>query len=282
MIIMKKDTKTKEELLAEIADLWRRLEVLEGLSQKANNNRIGREHAEEALKKAENGQKKAENSLRESESQVTNLTSQLLLAEENERKRIARELHDGLGQSLGAIAFNVRTTLQKVGDKVKTGFESLEAIMPIIQQSMEEVKRIGMNLRPALLDDLGLLPTIGWLVREYQKTYPHIRVEKQTEIEETQVPEPLKAVIYRILQEAMNNIAKHSKANLVSISLMRKKDDRIELVIEDNGIGFDMESIKKGLGLGSMRERAELSGGSFDNESVKGRGTVIRASWAIE
>ena len=279
---MKKDTKTKEGLLAEIADLRRRLEVLEGLSQKANNNRIGREHAEEELKESEVGRKKAENSLRESELQVTNLTSQLLLAEENERKRIARELHDGLGQSLGAIAFSVRSTLQKVGDKVKTGFESLEAIMPIIQQSMDEVRRIGMNLRPALLDDLGLLPTIEWFVRDYQKAYPGIRVEKQTEIEETQVPEPLKAVIYRILQEAMNNIAKHSQANLVSISLMRKRDDRIELAIEDNGIGFDMESIKKGLGLGSMRERAELSGGSFDIESVRGRGTVIRASWPFE
>jgi signal transduction histidine kinase len=272
---MEKDPKTKKELLAENADLRRRLEVLEGLSQKANNNRIGREHAEEALKKAENA-------LKESESQVTNLTSQLLLAEEKERKRIARELHDGLGQSLSAIAFSVRCTLERVGDKVKTGFESLEAIMPIIQQSMEEVRRIGMNLRPALLDDLGLLPTIGWFVREYQNTYPSIRVEKQTEIEETQVADPLKAVIYRILQEAMNNIAKHSKANLVSISLMRNKDDRIELVIEDNGIGFDMESIKKGLGLGSMRERAELSGGSFDIESVKRKGTVIRASWPIE
>jgi len=271
---MKKDTKTKEELLAEIADLRRRLEVLEGLSQKTNNNRVGRERAEEALKKAENA-------LGESESQVTSLTSQLLLAEEKERKRIARELHDGLGQSLSAIAFNIRSTLERVGDKVKTGFESLEAIMPIIQQSMEEVRRIGMNLRPALLDDLGLLPTIGWFIREYQKTYPSIRVEKQTEIEETQVPDPLKAVIYRILQEAMNNVAKHSKANLVSISLMRKRDDRIELAIEDNGIGFDMKSIKKGLGLGSMRERAELSGGSFDNESVRGKGTVIRASWPI-
>jgi signal transduction histidine kinase len=138
-----------------------------------------------------------------------------------------------------------------------------------------------MNLRPALLDDLGLLPTIGWFVREYQTTYPSIRVEKQTEIEETQLPDPLKAVIYRILQEAMNNIAKHSKANLVSIFLMRKKDDRIELVIEDNGIGFDMESVKRGLGLGSMRERAELSVGSFDIKSVEGRGTVIRASWPI-
>ena len=279
---MKKDTKTKKELLAENADLRRRLEVLERLSQKANHNRIGREHAEEALKKAENGRKTTENALKESESQVTNLTSQLLLAEEKERKRIARELHDGLGQSLSAIAFNVRSTLERVGDKVKTGFESLEAIMPIIQQSMEEVRRIGMNLRPALLDDLGLLPTIGWFIREYQTTYPSIRVEKQTEIEETQVPDPLKAVIYRILQEAMNNIAKHSKANFVSISLTRKKDDRIELVIEDNGIGFDMEGVKKGLGLGSMRERAGFSGGSFDIESVGGKGTVIRASWPIE
>jgi len=102
-----------------------------------------------------------------------------------------------------------------------------------------------------------------------RRLIPGLRVEKQTEIEETQVPDPLKAVIYRILQEAMNNIAKHSKANLVSISLTRKTDDRIELVIENNGIGFDMESIKKGLGLGSMRERAELSVGSFDIESVR-------------
>ena len=219
--------------------------------------------------------------IEESKSQVTSLTSQLLLAEEQERKRIARELHDGLGQSLNAIAVNVRTTLERVGDKVKTGFESLEAIMPIIHQSIEEVHRIGMNLRPSLLDDLGLLPTLGWFVREYQKIYPSIRIEKQTEIEETQVPDPLKAVIYRILQEALNNIAKHSKANLVSISL-RKKDDRIELVIEDNGIGFDMESVKNGFGLGSMRERAEFSVGSFDIESVKGKGTVIRASWRIE
>ena len=279
---MKKDSKTRKELLAEIADLRRRLEVVEGLSQKANNNRIGREHAEEALEKAENGRKKTENALKESESQITNLTSQLLLAEESERKRLAQDLHDGLGQSLSAIAFNVRTTLQKVGDKVKTGFESLEAIMPIIQQSIEEVKRIGMNLRPAILDDLGLLPTIEWFIRQYQTTYPSIRVEKQTEIDENQVPDPLKAVIYRILQEAMNNTAKHSKANLVSISLMGKKDDRIELVIEDNGIGFDMESIRKGLGLGSMRERAEFSVGSFDIESIKGKGTVIRASWQIE
>jgi len=95
------------------------------------------------------------------------------------------------------------------------------------------------------------------------------------------VPDPLKAVIYRILQEAMNNITKYSKANLVSISLMRKRDGRIELVIEDNGIGFDMESVKSGFGLGSMRERAEFSGGAFGVESLLGKGTIIRASWPL-
>ncbi len=277
-----KKGKTKKELIVEIGDLHRRLEVSEEVSKEANSNRLGRERAEEAQKKAESGQKKAEDALKESESQVTNLTSQLLLAEEKERKRIAHELHDGLGQSLSAIAFNVRMTLEKVGDKVKTGFESLEAIMPIIKQSMDEVRRIGMNLRPALLDDLGLLPTIDWLIKEYHKIHSSIHVEKHIEIEETQVPDPLKAVIYRVLQEAMNNIAKHSKADLVNISLMEKKDNRIELVIEDNGIGFDMESIKKGLGLGSMRERAELSGGTLDIESVAGKGTKILASWRIE
>lgn len=284
---MKKNTKTEKELLAEIADLRRRLEETERLFQKANNNRIGRELAEEALKKAENGQikavesqKKAENALKQSESQVKNLTSQLLLAEEKERKRIADELHDSLGQSLTAISTSVRNALQQVGDKVKTGFESLEGIMPIIEQSIVEVRRIGMNLRPAILDDLGLLATIGWFIREYQIAYPSIRVEKQAEIQETQVPDYLKAVIYRILQESMNNIAKHSKASLVRLSL-KEKSDRIELVIEDNGIGFDLESIKKGLGLGSMRERAEFSGGSFDIESVGGKGTIIRASWPL-
>ena len=278
---MKEKSKTKKELLAEIADLRRGFQVSQQLSQEANN-RIGREHTEEALKTAEDGQKKAEDALKESELQVTNLTSQLLLAEENERKRIAGDLHDGVGQSLSAIAFIITDTLEKMGDKVKTELKALEAIMPMIKQTMDDVRRIQMNLRPSTLDDIGLVPTIEWFVREYQMSYPSIRVAKQIEIKETQVPNPLKVVIYRILQEAMNNIAKHSRASVVGISLLRKKDGKVDLVIEDNGIGFDMESIKKGLGLGSMRERAELSGGSFDIESVAGKGTKILASWRIE
>ena len=116
--------------------------------------------------------------------------------------------------------------------------------------------------------------------------YTEIRVELEQTLEEGDIPNSLKIAIYRVTQEGMNNIAKHSKADLVHLSL-RKRDRRIELVLEDNGQGFDLkkvlglESAKRGLGLTSMRERIELSGGSFAIESAEGKGTIIRASWPI-
>jgi len=108
-------------------------------------------------------------------------------------------------------------------------------------------------------------------------------------VEERQVPESLKIVLYRLLQEAMSNIVKHSKADRVRVTLKRKdKDDMLEFAIEDNGRGFDLEEVlsvestKRGIGLGSMRERTRLSGGSFSIEAVKGVGTIVRASWQSE
>jgi signal transduction histidine kinase len=284
---MRKEAKTKQELLSEIADQRTRLEAAEQGSGKAENNRVGREHAEEALTHSEMGRKKAEEALTESETQVKILTNKLLLVEERERKRIANELHDSLGQSLNSIKFKVENILQQTNAKrAETNAESLEIIIPLIQQSIEEVRRIAMDLRPSVLDDLGILATLAWFCREFQKTYPGIHIKKQTDIQEHEVPEFLKAVAYRIAQEALNNILKHSKADLVSLSL-RKTNNAIELTIQDNGQGFDvqevlsMESSMRGLGLSSMRERAELSGGSFVIESARGKGTVIRASWPI-
>jgi len=111
-------------------------------------------------------------------------------------------------------------------------------------------------------------------------------MEEQIEIEEDQVPDPLKIVIYRVLQEALNNIARHSGANLVHISL-KPTGGMIEMIIDDNGEGFEMKFIlshqrsDRGLGIGSMKERTELSGGSFLIESGKGLGTILRASWPL-
>jgi len=228
-----------------------------------------------------------EEEVRESENRLRHLSSQLLVAQENERKRISREVHDSLGQSLSAIKFRVEGMLQEVRkSREKTIAKSLENLIPIVQQSIEEARRIQMDLRPSVLDDLGILATISWFCREFKITYPGINIETQVGIREEEVPDSLKTVIYRIMQEALNNIAKHSGADLVHLSL-RKTDDKIELAIRDNGMGFDIEenlSVERsmrGLGLTSMRERAELSGGSFTIESIKGKGTTIRATWPL-
>ena len=142
-----------------------------------------------------------------------------------------------------------------------------------------------MDLRPSILDDLGILATISWFCREFENVHPDIRVEKEVTVEEDDVPDNLKIIIYRILQEAFNNAAKHSRASRIRVRLS-KANTSIVLTVGDNGTGFDMEEVRlkegmsKGLGLASMRERVELSGGHFTIETGAGKGTTIIASWS--
>ena len=229
--------------------------------------------------------KRAEEALRDSEKELRLLSSQLLTVQEQERGRIARELHDGIGQSLSAIKFRVEDALGQIAKgSPDLSDRSLNSLIPIIQSTVEEVRRITMDLRPATLDDLGILATIGWFCREFQNTYSTVRIDKDINIDESDVPESLKIVIYRVLQEALNNVAKHSGADRVTISLT-KRNGEIELAIEDNGCGFNLEeslaveSSERGFGLGSMKERIEFAGGSFSVESAEQKGTVVSASW---
>jgi len=229
-----------------------------------------------------------EDEIRESENRLRILSSQLLTVQEDERRRISREVHDSLGQSLSAVKFRMESILQEtVQKRQRTMAQSLESVVSIVKQSIEEARRIQMDLRPSVLDDLGILATITWFCREFRTTYPDIRTHIQLDIEEAEIPESLKTAIYRILQEALNNAAKHSKARRVSLSL-GKNEGRIELIIQDNGQGFDLEekpsvesTARRGLGLTSMRERTELSGGVFRIESTKGKGTTLTASWPL-
>jgi PAS domain S-box-containing protein len=229
--------------------------------------------------------RRAEDALRKSGKELRILSNQLLSSEEKERKRIARELHDGIGQALSAIKFSVENSLRELRSSPdQTELKSLEAVIPLTQKTIEEVRRIVKDLRPAILDDLGILATINWFCREYQTVYGNIRIIMDIAIRENDIPSPLKTVIYRILQEALNNVAKHSGAERVHLSL-QKTNTGIELALHDNGSGFDLTQAislipsRRGFGLASMRERAQLSGAKFSIESAIGKGTRMEVKW---
>lgn len=214
------------------------------------------------------------------------LSSRILSAEENERKRIAHELHDGIGQLLGAIKFRIESVLIKLDEKKDSTKDTLNDVVSLIQRTIEEIRRILTALRPSILDDLGIIPTINWLCREFQKTYPDVHIEKLIHVNESEVPEELKTVIFRVLQESFNNIAKHSGADRIQITL-NKTDGNIQLMVEDNGVGFDPSTLltskeTAGIGLQSIRERSRLSGGIFHVTTNPGIGTKISVSWPLE
>lgn len=230
----------------------------------------------------------AEHILQVSESRLRQLSEQVMSAQEKERQRVAGELHDGIGQTLSAIKFSVETGINRIYEQpTEESFRLLERVVPKIQDAIEEVRRISMALRPSLLDDIGILATLTWFCRESSFVYKDISIQLQLDIKEEYIPGHLRVVIFRIVQEAINNTVKHSGAELVRITL-KHTDQIIALNIEDNGVGFDPKRVcangKRplgGLGLTSMRERAEYSGGQYFMDSSKGKGTKISVTWPI-
>jgi signal transduction histidine kinase len=302
VVFLDNAAETREELLAGIKDLRARLaETKETLrtTRKRKNNHV-RKHAEveirwakernherasadELLQFEKMEHRHSEEELGKTREQLRDLSFKLLLAEETERKRIAQEIHDGIMQHWSTVKLRVERILDQPGKEIAT---PLKDILPIIQVGLEETRRIQMNLRPPLLDDLGILATITWFCREFQKAHPAIHVETNIDAQEDDISNPVKTVIYRVLQEALNNISKHSKTTLVNLTL-QKKGGTIEFIIQDHGQGFELNAVlsqknyEKGLGLSGMKERTYLSGGSFWIESTKGIGTTIRASWPL-
>jgi len=222
--------------------------------------------------------------LEESREGLKLLASQLIRAQEDERKRIAREIHDSIGSSLSAVKFCVENAAAQLTENpgVRESFMTLSRAM---EQAIDESRRIMTDLRPSVLDDFGIIATIGWFCRRFESIYTDIPVDKDIRLEESQVPENLKIILFRIIQEAMNNSAKHSRARKISLGLSFE-DGCIALRIRDDGVGFDRAAVaSKGpgakFGLTSMRERAELSGGEFEIESIRESGTTISVRWKI-
>jgi len=232
--------------------------------------------------------KQAEERLAQSENELRYLSAQLLRAQEDERKRLAQELHDGIGQSISAIKFKIETCVKQIQENPNSeAIRQLHTLLPMVQSTVEEVQRIAVDLRPFIIDDLGLVATLRWFLRQFQNTYSDIRLDNRISLEEYEIPESLKIVIFRIVQESLNNVSRHSLAKRVQVAL-RKRNGRIELLIKDNGSGINSHSTAsptrrgRGFGLSSMKERTELSGGMFRLDTGPSLGTCIAASWPLK
>jgi PAS domain S-box-containing protein len=216
----------------------------------------------------------AEEKLKESYDATRKLTEHLQNVREEERLHIAREIHDELGQLLTVLKMDVswlNRKLQPASEPVK---EKITELLSLIDVTVKKVRHISSELRPSLLDDLGLIAAMEWHTEEFQNR-SGIGIEVTLPPAELLLPEPVKIGLFRILQEALTNVARHSGADKVVVTLLQKENSLI-LTIKDNGKGFDAENAKKKtLGLLGMKERTLMIGGEYKITGVQGEGTIV-------
>lgn len=226
--------------------------------------------------------KQMEEALQDSQQYLQTLSARLVDAQEAERKRVARELHDSIGASLSALKFSVEQWFDSQTRAPGTACIPPDHIVGNIQQIIEEVRRISQNLHPSILDDLGLATAVRSFCRQVRQNYPDLDISVDVSLDPNSTPERLQLVVYRVVQECLTNAARHSEANNIRLRLV-EEDGALALDIEDDGCGFDPEAEAgdAGMGLNNIRERAEIFGGRFFLESKVGAGTVVRCRWPV-
>lgn len=216
------------------------------------------------------------------------LSHQIILAQEKERKRVASELHDGIAQNIGVVKYCIEDSVASLARRYPDiDLSIFDGTIDAIKALGEEVRRISSNLSPSMLEDFGIHVALEWLCKEVRAQNRELSIDFAILIDEGEISDLIKVAIYRVAQEALNNVTKHASATHVRAAL-ESADGGVELVISDNGVGFDCKvkqhgyDGKAGLGLRSMRERVEATGGDFRLVSKPGKGVEIRATWAAE
>ncbi|MDX6531331.1 MAG: hypothetical protein QOH41_3621 [Blastocatellia bacterium] len=224
--------------------------------------------------------KQAEEKLKETSEQLRALTASVQSAREEEATRIAREIHDELGSMLTSLKLDLasirRETVASASDTdLSRVREKLETMMQLVDQTVDTVRRISSELRPSILDDIGLVAAIRWQAQEFEAK-SGIACRYDIHLEDVDIDRQQSTAIFRVFQEAMTNILRHAQATRVDISL-KKEDNEMVLTIRDDGRGItaDEKSGRQSLGLLGMRERVNLIGGAIDIAGVEGKGTVI-------
>jgi signal transduction histidine kinase len=217
-----------------------------------------------------------ERDLKHRTADLQELSTLLLRAQENERRSLARELHDEVGQSLSAIL--METEGAECADHPAAVDEHLLSIKRLAEKTVNQVRDLALLLRPSMLDDLGLAPALNWHARETRKrTGRNVVVSTDEAIEN--LPDEHRTCIYRLVQEAVNNAVRHANARTVEVAVRRSRE-KVDVTVRDDGVGFDTH-IVRGLGILGMEERVRRLGGRLKISSDPGRGTVVQATLPV-
>ena len=224
--------------------------------------------------------KQAEGVMRKQRQDLHRLSIQLITTQEAERKHLAHELHDEMGQALTAIGLNLEVIEQELSPLATPGTKKrfIDTIS-LVDQTLAQIRELSLNLRPSMLDDLGLAATLGWYTKQYA-TRSNIEVELDTSDFEGRLKPEVEIALYRVAQEALTNVARHTQAQRVTLRLVRQ-EVAVTVLIEDNGCGFDVEEVanrrtsEPGLGLIGIRERVTALGGRFEVQSQPAHGTRL-------
>jgi signal transduction histidine kinase len=277
-------------VVSDVTELTRTQEELrllnERLEGRVRERTLELEQSNDALREEIRRRESAEAALFASRNELRQLSIQLMRAQEIERKRIARELHDSVGQSLSAIKYTLEHTVQLVlrptlGDSMSRLSQAVDQV----QRLIGEVRSISADLRPKVLDDLGVASAVRGFCRQWAEVYQDIQLIVQVSVEDDDVPDALRTIIFRTVQEALNNIAKHAAASHAWVTIHRL-DGTLAVEVADDGSGFSggtrLSGTRTGLGLRGLRERARHSGGRLHVDSEPGKGTRLRMAWSVQ
>jgi PAS domain S-box-containing protein len=267
--------------LKQAQEAQRRTEGLAVANRELRQEIVRGQAVEEALRASEQNQSRLLEQSRHMQEQLRHLSHQILQAQEEERKRISRELHDEITQTLVGISVHLETLAREATISPKALRQKIVRTQRLVEKSVNIVHRFSRELRPTGLDDLGLIPTLHSFLRDFMKR-TGIRVHFTTfasgKIKELNTA--TRIVLYRVAQEALTNVARHARASLVEVNL-EKLPNAMGLIIKDNGKSFDVDRVlhakrNQRLGLIGMRERVEMVGGTLSVESAPGQGTTVR------
>jgi signal transduction histidine kinase len=226
-------------------------------------------------------QRQAEEKLERSRDVLRNLAAHMETVREEQRTNFAREIHDELGQALTALKMDVSWLSGKLSVDDPSLREKMASMRELIDKTIETTKRITTELRPGLLDDLGLAAAVEWQAEQFQKK-TDIKCHVSIDFPEINLPGELSTALFRTLQESLTNVARHSKASRVSVGL-KGDQSQVELLIADNGKGISKKHLSspKSFGLIGMRERAHYLGGEVNITGKRGKGTNVVARFPI-